>query len=296
MLRIGIIGLSEGNGHPYSWSAIFNGYDPEYIAQSDFPNIASYLQKQSFPEDQIKGGCISHVWTQSDVLSKQIAASCHIEHIASRPEDMIGFVDAVLLARDDCENHVRFSKPFIEAGLPIFIDKPLANTRKDALDILSLEQYEGQIFTCSALRYAEELLLTEDEKKKIGPLLHISASTVKSWEKYAIHLIEPLIAHDLNQLTIVGTKATQQDGNKGLLITWDNGLTTSIHALGNKIKKGPIQITYYGEHGYVQKSFSDAFSAFKKALTEFTSSAIAKNLVIPREETLRVIDIIEMGL
>ena len=24
-LKLGIIGLSEGNGHPYSWSAIFNG-------------------------------------------------------------------------------------------------------------------------------------------------------------------------------------------------------------------------------------------------------------------------------
>ena len=27
MLRIGVIGLSEGNGHPYSWSAIINGFD-----------------------------------------------------------------------------------------------------------------------------------------------------------------------------------------------------------------------------------------------------------------------------
>ena len=26
-LKLGVIGLSEGNGHPYSWSAIFNGYD-----------------------------------------------------------------------------------------------------------------------------------------------------------------------------------------------------------------------------------------------------------------------------
>ena len=27
ILNLGVIGLSEGNGHPYSWSAIFNGYD-----------------------------------------------------------------------------------------------------------------------------------------------------------------------------------------------------------------------------------------------------------------------------
>jgi len=26
MIKIGMIGLSEGNGHPYSFSAIINGY------------------------------------------------------------------------------------------------------------------------------------------------------------------------------------------------------------------------------------------------------------------------------
>ena len=28
-LKLGVIGMSEGNGHPYSWSAIFNGFDRE---------------------------------------------------------------------------------------------------------------------------------------------------------------------------------------------------------------------------------------------------------------------------
>ena len=32
MYKLGIIGLSPGNGHPYSWSAIFNGYSKEKMA------------------------------------------------------------------------------------------------------------------------------------------------------------------------------------------------------------------------------------------------------------------------
>ncbi|RKY68211.1 MAG: oxidoreductase, partial [Candidatus Latescibacterota bacterium] len=29
-LKIAMLGMTEGNGHPYSWSAIINGdYDPE---------------------------------------------------------------------------------------------------------------------------------------------------------------------------------------------------------------------------------------------------------------------------
>jgi len=29
MLKLGVIGMSEGNGHPYSWSAIINGQSDE---------------------------------------------------------------------------------------------------------------------------------------------------------------------------------------------------------------------------------------------------------------------------
>ena len=42
MLRLGIIGISEGNGHPYSWSAIFNGYNHEYAQDCPFPVIPDY--------------------------------------------------------------------------------------------------------------------------------------------------------------------------------------------------------------------------------------------------------------
>ena len=44
MLKLGIIGLSEGNGHPYSWSAIINGsYAPEIMAECGYPTIPAYL-------------------------------------------------------------------------------------------------------------------------------------------------------------------------------------------------------------------------------------------------------------
>lgn len=33
-IRLAILGLSPGNGHPYSWSAMFNGYDKELMTKS----------------------------------------------------------------------------------------------------------------------------------------------------------------------------------------------------------------------------------------------------------------------
>ena len=44
MLKFGIVGLNAGNGHPYSFSAVFNGYDPEALERyCDYPIIRKYL-------------------------------------------------------------------------------------------------------------------------------------------------------------------------------------------------------------------------------------------------------------
>ena len=53
MIRIGIIGLSPGNGHPYSWAAICNGYNTEAMSNCPFPIIPEYLAKETWPDAQI---------------------------------------------------------------------------------------------------------------------------------------------------------------------------------------------------------------------------------------------------
>ena len=69
---------------------------------------------------------VSHIWTQDIKISRHIAKTTFIPNVVSNYEDMIGHVDGILLARDDAENHLEISKPFLMAGIPIFIDKPLA--------------------------------------------------------------------------------------------------------------------------------------------------------------------------
>ena len=44
VINTGIIGLSEGNGHPFSFSAIINGYDKIELKKSGWKVIYDYLQ------------------------------------------------------------------------------------------------------------------------------------------------------------------------------------------------------------------------------------------------------------
>src|SRR3972149_10802337 len=126
ILKLGVIGLSPGNGHPYSWSAIFNGYDPVQMEKCGFSAIPRYLEKQRFPEDCIPEARVTHVWAQSKEISSYIAKAALIPNVVDRYTDMIGDVDGILLARHDAETHIDFAAPFLEAGLPVYIEKPLA--------------------------------------------------------------------------------------------------------------------------------------------------------------------------
>src|SRR6185369_739330 len=171
-----------GNGHPYSWSAIFNGYEPQAMAACPFPVIPQYLAQRRFPEDALPEGKVTHVWTQDAALSAHIAVASRIPHVVTRFEDMIGAVDAVLLARDDAETHEAFATPFLEAGLPVYIDKPFALDQATADRILSREQFPGQIFSCTPLIFASELALCAADRENFGRLRHVAAVTPKYWD------------------------------------------------------------------------------------------------------------------
>src|SRR5687767_5158873 len=98
-MKIGIIGMSEGNAHPYSWSAIINGYfDGKEISDIGYPAVARYL-KANQPTLGIDGVNVTHVWTQDRSISESIARAARIGNVVSRAEEMIDQVDAVILAR-----------------------------------------------------------------------------------------------------------------------------------------------------------------------------------------------------
>src|SRR5437762_816425 len=125
-LRLAMLGMIPGNGHPYSWSAIINGYDPKTMALCPYPTIPVYLGKQPLASVRIPGARVTHIWTDNAADAPKVAAAAKIEKVVARPEDVIGEVDAVIIATDDGNDHVRRAAPFISAGLLVFIDKPLA--------------------------------------------------------------------------------------------------------------------------------------------------------------------------
>ena len=132
MLKLGIIGMNEGNGHPFSYSAMFNGFDPVALKKRcPFELIKKYLPEEHQNRNLIGDADVTHIWTQDISLSEDIAAVAKIPNIVTNYEDMIGKVDGIILARDDPWNHLEMARPFLAAQVPIFIDKQLTASKED---------------------------------------------------------------------------------------------------------------------------------------------------------------------
>jgi hypothetical protein len=79
--------------------------------------------------------------------------------LVDKPTDMIGKVDGMLIESQQGGVHWQRARPFLEAGLPCYIDKPFTCSVADAKKLVSLaEDKKVPIFSSSSLRYAPELV------------------------------------------------------------------------------------------------------------------------------------------
>ena len=292
-LKLGVIGLSPGNGHPYSWSAIFNGYNPVYMEDCGFPAIPDYLNQQCFPDDTIAEAQVTHVWAQNNDIATHIAKATHISNVVEHYTDLVGEVDGILLARDDAETHLEFAAPFLEAGIPIYIDKPLALTVTKAKQLFDLQRYPGQIFSCSALRYAKEFQLSAGDLNQLGHIRHIHATVPKDWEKYAVHVIEPVLLLASERGYLENTYTWRSKDSTTLIAEYSTGLQVHISTMGESC--APLALRVIGDLGWKDLYFQDTYFAFKGALFDFIQGIIHRDVRIDPDFMLEVVNLIECG-
>lgn len=261
--------MSEGNAHPYSWSSIINGhFDGNEISTVGYPGVTDYLQanKDTLGIDNAE---VTHVWTQDREISESIAKSGKIKNIMNELSDMIPYVDAVILARDDPEFHVEMASPFIEEGIPIFIDKPLAITISDLEWFAKHEQNGSFIMSCSSMRYANECRTLKTEINKLGKIELITAVGKKDWIKYGVHLLEAIFAILDDPKTISVQNIGSAD--KAMVhIVLDNQVQVIINIFKNI--SPTFQLSVFGENDWRKVEIKNSYSMFRDNIIEFIRS------------------------
>jgi hypothetical protein len=294
-IRLAMLGMIEGNAHPYSWSAIINGYNREAMIRAigdRYPVILDYLGRQVPEEIRIKGARVTHVWTDDPGEAPKLAAAAKVPHILSHPEEAIGQVDGVLIATDDGDDHVRRAVPFMEADIPVFVDKPLATNSLDLWRFGNWER-EGKVFlSSSGLRYSPEISDRRAEYAGLGQIRWISSTTGKSWERYGIHALEsvyPLLGPGLDSVSMV-----RSGKSVVATVTHRAGTVVTIGVLPEAPGSAGV-IHLYGERGHRCIALSDTYTAFRRQMVTFIDLIRSRKLPFPYSQTEELMLIIIAG-
>jgi predicted dehydrogenase len=287
--KVGIVGLSLGNGHPFSFSAIINGYSDAGFAQSGWPVIHEYVKRRHPSEFGIGELRVTHAWTQDPEVTRRLCEASLIDHAVNQPEQMIGSVDAVILARDDHDKHREMAMPFLEASLPVFVDKPLT------LSLTELEFFRpylerGQLMSGSAMRFATELDAIRAEIETYGQVKLIRGAVLNDWAKYGVHLLDaimPLLRG--RPIAVSGHVAPHES----VAITTEEGTLVLIDALGNVPKT--FRVDVFGTKRVSSHEISDNFGMFRRMLWQFAEMIRTGRPTIPVEHTLEVLRVLIAG-
>ncbi|MDP6106915.1 MAG: Gfo/Idh/MocA family oxidoreductase [Candidatus Brocadiia bacterium] len=291
-IRLAMLGMVDGNGHPYSWSAIFNGYDREAMADCPYATIPEYLGAEDPATLQIEGARVTHIWTDDPTAAERVAAASRIPNVVETAADVIGQVDAVIIATDIGHEHVDRARPFIEAGLPIFVDKPLVDNEPDLQAFHAWVQEGKALISSSALRYSREFAAAREQLGEIGELRFLSLSTAKTWERYGVHALEglyPLVGPGFTSARNTGTI----DRNI-VHLEHERGVDVVLIAIKD-MHGGFGHLSVMGTKSDLKASVSDTFYAFKTQLQSFVDYLRTGERPIPWPQTVEMMKIIIAG-
>jgi len=117
--------------------------------------FAELCNKTDSAGRRIEGAAVTHLWGVEDARNAEVAEAGAIPHVVEKAIDMIGHVDGIICVRRHGSHHLEDARPFLEAGLPVFVDKPLAASIEDAAALITLAQEKNLGFSSfSTLRYA----------------------------------------------------------------------------------------------------------------------------------------------
>ena len=292
-IRLAMLGMVDGNGHPYSWSAIFNGYDPEAMAGCPFATIPDYLGKEPKDTLRIQGARVTHIWTDDPADAAHVAKCSLIPNVVERATDVIGQVDAVIVATDKGHEHVDRCRPFVEAGLPVYVDKPLVDSAEDLKVFCDWVAQGRPVMSASSMRNCKEYLPFRASTNDLGELRYVSITTAKTWERYGIHALEGMYP-----ILGPGFISARNTG------TIDRNIVHLKHARGVDVVVAAIKdmygafgvLTLCGTAAHVQVSIHDSFYAFKAALAEFVRYLRTGMYPFPFEETVELMKLVIAGI
>jgi len=112
-----------------------------------------------------------------DDHNRKLLADGDIHQLVPTSTELIGSVDALIVTNRDGARHREHAVPFLEAGIPVWVDKPLAASTADARAILEAAERSGTPVTSySAVRWLADADLLAQGIETAGELQAVTVT------------------------------------------------------------------------------------------------------------------------
>jgi len=145
-LKIGIVG--SDNSHAIAYSKLIN-------------------------VDRLLGDAarVFGIWGQDPVRTQEVATTGQIATIVEAPDGLLGKVDTVFVVDRHGDLHADHALPYLEAGIPVYVDKPFAISLPDCRRMLDAASKSGAFVTSmSSLRITPETTGLANQIATIGDI------------------------------------------------------------------------------------------------------------------------------
>lgn len=279
-LRAGIIGLDTS--HVVAFTKLLN-------ADQQKPALAGVRVVAAYP-----GGSadIPDSSNRLAMFTNTLRDQYKIE-IVSSIKELLDKVDVVLLESVDGRPHLEQVKPVLAARKPVFIDKPVAGSLADAIEIFELaKKYKTPCFSSSSLRYYDGVAsLKTDPKlgKVVGCAVH-GPCTLEPHHPdlfwYGVHAAEMLY-------TLMGTgcETVARVHTKGADVvtgTWQDGRVATFR--GIRGAAAPYGGLVYGEKGVAPLTPKGGYEPLVAEIVKFFHTGVAP---VSAEETIELFAFME---
>ena len=260
------------------------------------------------PDDQcVDGGRVVLGWPGTSEMAPERIEGFRPEietldvDLVGDPSEMLGQIDAALILSLSGTPHLDRARPFLEAGLPVFVDKPMACRFEDAREMFRLaEEADVPFFSVSAMRFCEEVISFCDNREGLYGTVHGAVSFGPAWRAegnpglfhYGIHPVEVLFS-------VMGpgcrtVTAIHGEGADLVIGTWDDGRQGTVR--GGRSGATAYGFTAWCEHAVIQQNTSTRF-AYRNLCRHIVETLSGKTpSPVSSENTLEVIGFIEAAL
>lgn len=203
-------------------------------------------------------------------------------------EELCQKVDGVLLESVDGRPHAKQIKPVVAARKPVFVDKPMAGSLADVLQIFRLAKENNvPCWSSSSLRFSPAVSGMRNNKK-VGNVLGCDVFSPCSLEEhhpdlywYGVHGVEMLF-------TIMGTgcqsvRRLQTEGTEFVVGLWKDGRIGTYRGI-RKGKSG-YGATVFGTKGIVEGGRSSGYEPLIDEIIKFFKTG---KVPVPPEETIEI--------